>query len=131
MDHRPTGLGSSIARLMVQLACSPAVGLSTADGPGTLRALRHCCPKSTMPPSLPTRRAAQVVLAASIVGLAAFSAQAAPSGGPRPGTGCGGALWRLMTLRDPHRDTGAPLPPPPPNPQNARAPRPPGPAPPR
>jgi hypothetical protein len=107
MDHRPAGLGSSIARLMVQLACSPAVGLSTADGPGTLRALRHCCPKSTMPPSRPTRRAAQAVLAASIVGLAAFSAQAAPTGGPRPGTGCGGTLWRLMTLSDPDRNTVA------------------------
>src|SRR3954451_4710535 len=107
MDHRPTGVGSSIARLMVQRACSPALGLSTADGPGTLRALRHCCPKSTMPPSRPTRRAVQVALAASIVGLAAFSAQAAPSGGPRPGTGCGGTLWRLMTLSDPDRNTVA------------------------
>src|SRR4051794_41662198 len=113
MDHRPAGLGSSIARLMVQLACSPAVGLSTADGRGTLRALRHCCPKSTMPPSLPTRRAAQAVLAASIVGLAAFSAQAAPSGGPRPGSGCGGAPLPPVSLRDPRPYKVAPRRPPP------------------
>src|SRR4051812_50108940 len=104
MDHRPAGLGSSMARLMFQLVFPPAVGLSTADGRGTLRALRHCCPKSTMPPSLPTRRAAQAVLAASIVGLAAFSAQAAPSGGPRPGSGCGGAPWRVVTLSEPPPD---------------------------
>lgn len=32
--------------------------------------------------------------------LGAFPAQAA---GPRPGTGCGGTLWRLMTLSDTQR----------------------------
>jgi hypothetical protein len=56
-----------------------------------------------MPRSHSSRRAAQVALAASIVGLAALSAQAAPTVGPRPGTGCGGTLWRLMTLSDPDR----------------------------
>jgi hypothetical protein len=56
-----------------------------------------------MPPSRPTRRAAQVILAASIFALAALSAQAAPYSGPRPGTGCGGTLWRLMTLSDADR----------------------------
>jgi hypothetical protein len=60
-----------------------------------------------MPSIRPTRRAAQVILAASIFALAALSAQAAPSAGPRPGTGCGGPLWRLMTLSDPDRGTVA------------------------
>jgi hypothetical protein len=50
-----------------------------------------------------THRTAQVLLAASIFALAALSAQAAPDVGPRPGTGCGGTLWRLMTLSDPDR----------------------------
>jgi hypothetical protein len=58
-----------------------------------------------MPPSRPSYRAAQVILAASILVLAATSAQAAPANGPRPGTGCGGTLWRLMTLSDPDRRT--------------------------
>ena len=60
-----------------------------------------------MPQSRPTRRAAQVILAASVFALAALSAQAAPENGPRPGTGCGGTLWRLMTLSDPDRRTVA------------------------
>ena len=56
-----------------------------------------------MPSSRLTHRTAQVLLAASIFALAALSAQAAPDVGPRPGTGCGGTLWRLMTLSDPDR----------------------------
>jgi hypothetical protein len=56
-----------------------------------------------MPPSPPIRLAAFVFAAA--LTLAAAAAQAAPVGprvdGPRPGTGCGGVLWRLMTLSDP------------------------------
>jgi hypothetical protein len=58
-----------------------------------------------MPPSRLSYRAAQVVLAASVVVLAATSAHAAPENGPRPGTGCGGTLWRLMTLSDRDRKT--------------------------
>src|SRR4051794_31713780 len=107
MDHRPAGLGSSIARLMVQSACSPGRGVVHSRRPGYPAGAAALLRQSTMPPSRPTRRAAQVVLAASIVGLAAFSAQAAPSGGPRPGTGCGGTLWRLMTLSDPDPNTVA------------------------
>src|SRR3954464_7383330 len=107
MDHRPAGLGSSIARLMVQSACSPGRGVVHSRRPGYPAGAAALLRQSTMPPSRPTRRAAQVILAASIFALAAFSAQAAPSGGPRPGTGCGGTLWRLMTLSDPDRNTVA------------------------
>ena len=56
-----------------------------------------------MPRSRPIRRTAQAVLVVFILASAALSAQAAPSSGPRPGTGCGGTLWRLMTLSDPDR----------------------------
>ncbi len=56
-----------------------------------------------MPRSRPIRRTAQAVLVVFVFASAALSAQAAPSAGPRPGTGCGGTLWRLMTLSDPDR----------------------------
>jgi hypothetical protein len=56
-----------------------------------------------MPPFRPRHRAAQAILAVFVFALAALSAQAAPYVGPRPGTGCGGTLWRLMTLSDPDR----------------------------
>lgn len=81
----------------------PTVGCPQPTTPIPCGALRHYCAKSRMPSFRLTRRAAQVVLAASIFALAALSAQAAPSSGPRPGTGCGGTLWRLMTLSDPDR----------------------------
>jgi hypothetical protein len=58
-----------------------------------------------MPRSRSKSSAALVILAASVSALAALSAQAAPENGPRPGTGCGGTLWRLMTLSDPDRYT--------------------------
>ena len=82
----------------------PTAGCPQPTTPIPCGALRHYCAKSRMPSFRLTRRAAQVVLAASIFALAALSAQAAPSGGPRPGTGCGGTLWRLMTLSDPDRN---------------------------
>ena len=45
---------------------------------------------------------AAAVLAAVVLGLLATGANAT---GPRPGTGCGGTLWRLMTLSDDRRMT--------------------------
>jgi hypothetical protein len=56
-----------------------------------------------MPPRRYIRLAAPAVLAA--LGLAAAAAASANTHvlGPRPGTGCGGTLWRLMTLSDPDR----------------------------
>jgi hypothetical protein len=55
-----------------------------------------------MPIPRPTFPVALVATAALIV--AATAALAAPAArGPRPGTGCGGTLWRLMTLSDDRR----------------------------
>jgi len=58
-----------------------------------------------MPHSRLKSRAALAILAAFVFPLAVLTAQAAPENGPRPGTGCGGTLWRLMTLSDPDRRT--------------------------
>src|SRR4051812_50063827 len=60
-----------------------------------------------MPHSRLKSRAALAILAAFVFPLAVLTAQAAPENGPRPGTGCGGTLWRLMTLSDPDRNTVA------------------------
>lgn len=51
-------------------------------------------------PVLPRRLYFAAIAATTATLLGAFAAQAA---GPRPGTGCGGTLWRLMTLSDPQR----------------------------
>ena len=52
-------------------------------------------------PVLPPRLYIAALAATVAVLFAAFPAQAAS--GPRPGTGCGGTLWRLMTLSDRQR----------------------------
>jgi hypothetical protein len=59
-------------------------------------------------PIHPFIRFAAISLA--VFGLAAASASAwdrSDAAGPRPGTGCGGTLWRLMTLSDDDRQSVA------------------------
>jgi hypothetical protein len=59
-----------------------------------------------MPSSPRSRAVPALVLALACALTAAVAASAAvraPDNGPRPGTGCGGTLWRLMTLSDPER----------------------------
>jgi hypothetical protein len=64
-------------------------------------------PRSHRSSSRPLRWAALAVFAAFAVGAAALCAEAAPVSGPRPGSGCGGTLWRLMTMSDADRGSVA------------------------